>query len=154
MSRAEVSAKRGGENAEAAVLEAVPELEFVEDTEAVHYDARVADVLAPSTELPFVGMCVLEVGRLVEIKSTMAVYGENQSRGRFYLRREQHHWLAERGGVYLFAVCEPRPTRPVISAKVVPATTVGGLVSSWIDAGDRPDYAQLAWSRIFPAEEV
>jgi len=149
-----VSSKRGGENAESAVIQRHPELEYVGDSEARHYDARVSQLLSPSPTLPFVGMCVLEVGTAVEIKSTMVVYGSAQTRGRFYLRRKQHQRLVDEAGVYLFAVCEPRPARPVIAAKVVPATSVGGLVSSWIDGGDRADYAQLAWSRIFDETEL
>lgn len=153
MSRA-ISSKRGGENAESAVLDHVPELEYVPDSEAVHYDARVRELLSPSTDLPFVGMCVLSVGTAVEVKSVMAVYGENQRRGRYYLRREQHRRLLDAAGVYLFAVCKPTPARDVIAAKVVPATAVDELVNSWIDPDDRPDYAQLAWSNVFDHAEV
>ncbi|MFD1641450.1 hypothetical protein [Halohasta litorea] len=153
MSRA-ASSKRGGENAESAVIQRHPELEYVADTEARHYDARVSELLCPSPMLPFVGLCVLEVGTVVEIKSAMAVYGQSQRRGRFQLRRKQHQRLVDEAGVYLFAVCEPRPERSVIAAKVVPATSVSSLVFSWIDTGDRADYAQLAWSRIFDESEV
>ena len=153
MSRA-ASSKRAGENAESAVIQRHPELEYVADTDAEHYDARVSELLSPSPTLPFVGLCLLEVGTVVEIKSTMAVYGEAQSRERFYLGRKQHQRLVDEAGVYLFAVCEPRPARPVIAAKIVPATTVGGLVSSWIDGGDRADYAQLTWGRIFDESEL
>ena len=153
MSRS-ASSKRAGEAVEGDVLQRHEELEYVPDTDAQHYDARVSELLSPSPTLPFVGMCLLEVGTVVEIKSTMVVYGAAQSRGRFYLRRKQHRRLVDEAGVYLFAVCEPRPSRPVLAAKVVPATTVGGLVSSWIDGGDRADYAQLAWSRIFDEAEL
>jgi len=149
-----VSSKRGGENAESAVIEFIPELDYVPDTEALHYDARVRQAIWPRSDLPFIGVCVLEAGTAVEIKSVMAVYGEAQARGRFYLRREQHQKLVADAGVYLFAVCEPRPTRPVIAAKIVPATSAEDVISSWIDAGDRPDYAQIAWSRIFQPVEV
>lgn len=148
------TSKRAGEAVEGEVIQRYPELEYVPDADAHHYDARVSRLLCPSDALPFVGMCLLEVGTPVEIKSTMVVYGEAQSRGRFYLRRKQHQRLVDESGVYLFAVCKPQPSRPVIGAKVVPATTVGGLVSSWIEAGDRADYAQLAWSRIFDEAEL
>ncbi|QCJ47258.1 hypothetical protein [Haloprofundus sp. MHR1] len=154
-SRVRAASKRAGENAEAAVIQTVPELESVPDADDVHVDARVAELLSPSTELPFVGMCVLEVGILVEIKSVMAVYGEAQTRGRFYLRRGQHEHLLAEGGVYLFAVCKPRPKRPLIAMKVVPATAVDELVCSWIDGGDgRPNYAQIRWSRVFDVATV
>ncbi|WP_171006652.1 hypothetical protein [Halalkalirubrum salinum] len=148
------ASKRGGFNAESAVIQLVPELDPVSDTDATHYDARVADVLSPSDRLPFYGMCVLEVGTVVEIKSTMAVSGSNQRRGRFHLRRTQHEHLVEQAGVYLFAVCEPTPTRDLIAAKIVPATTIGGLVESWIDTDDRPPFSKIAWSRIFKPSEV
>jgi hypothetical protein len=152
MSRA--SSKRGGENAASEVIQRFPELEYVPDTDAQHYDARVSELLCPSTALPFVGICLLEVDTVVEIKSTMVVYGSAQSRGGFYLRRKQHQRLVNEAGVYLFVVCEPRPSRPLIAAKVVPATSVGGIVSSWIDGGDRADYAQITWGRIFDENEV
>ena len=154
MSAARASSKHAGETAEAAVLERVPELEYVRDVENEHVDARVADVLVPRADVPTVALPVLEVGTLVEIKSVMVVYGENQTRGRYYLREQQHRHLLEHGAVYLFAVCVPAPSRDVIAVKIVPATIVDELVSSWIDAGDRPEYAQLSWSRIFDPAEV
>lgn len=151
---ATTSAKRGGENAEGAVIDLVSELEYVPDTEAEHYDARTTTLLEPSETIPFVGMCLLEAGVAVEIKSVMVVYGANSSNGRFYLRKGQHERILDEAGVYLFAVCEPRPSRPVIAMKVVPATIVDDLISSWINAGDRPTYAQISWSKVFDPEEV
>ena len=153
-SQSKISAKQGGENAESAVIQTVTELEYLDDTEDVHADARAATVIVPSPELPTVALPVVEIGTLVEIKSVMVVYGESQTRGRYYLRQQQHDHLLENGAVYLFAVCVPTPARPVIAMKLVPATIVGDLVSSWIDGGERADYAQLAWSRIFDLTEV
>jgi len=149
-----ISSKHAGSNAAHAVLEAVPELEHVPDSEAVHYDARTTTLLVPSREIPFVGLCLLEKDTPVEIKSVMAVYGESQTRGRYYLRRQQHEHLLNVEASYLFAVCEPRPDRGVIALKVIPATLVDELVYSWIDPEDRAEYAQLAWSNIFDPSEV
>ncbi|WP_423745087.1 hypothetical protein V5735_03415 (plasmid) [Haladaptatus sp. SPP-AMP-3] len=149
-----VSSKRGGETAASAVLDLVPELVHVPDTEAEHYDARASTLVEPSSKLAFSGICLLEKHVVVEIKSTIVVYGANQSRGRFYLRRGQHEKLLDDAGVYLFAVCEPTPDRTVIAMKVIPATLVDELVSSWIEPDGRATYAQLAWSRIFAREEV
>ena len=153
-SQVRISAKHGGENAEAAVIQTVSELEYLDDLEDIHADARATTVIVPSPELPTVALPVVEIGALVEIKSAMVVYGESQSRGRYYLRQQQHEHLLEKGAIYLFAVCAPTPSRPVIAMKLVPATIVDDLVSSWIDAGDRADYAQLAWSRIFDPSEI
>ena len=154
MSQTTLSSRQGGENAESAVLEVVPELEYVPDTEARHYDARATTLVTPSETVMFAGICLLESGSLVEIKSVMAVYGENQRRGRYYLRRGQHEKLLEDAGIYLFAVCEPTPNRDVIALKVVPASLVDELIGSWTDLDGRPSYTQLAWSRIFDPREV
>jgi hypothetical protein len=159
MSRADqVSSRRGGDNAEAAVLQEIPELRYVSDSEARGYDAEVAEPLLPSPSLPFVGVCVLETGAPVEIKSAMVVNCEDQARGRFFLRQKQHRRLVTLAGFYCFAVCRPTPSRDVLAMKVVPATTVDAAISSWIDVQDdsraESAYAQLSWSRIFDVEEV
>jgi hypothetical protein len=149
-----VSSKRAGENAEGAVLEAVDGLAFVPDDESEHIDARVIELVEPSTTLPFVGICVLEAGTPVEIKSAIPRLASGR-RGRFYLRREQHRNLRDAGGSYLFSVCEPRPAREPVAMKVVPATVVDEAIASWRSGGDdRPECAQVAWSRIFDPAEV
>ena len=156
MSRASgpVSSKRAGENAEAAVLEAVDGLAYVPDTETEHVDARAETLVVPSRSLPFVGICLLEVGSLVEIKSAIPRLASGR-RGRFYLRREQHELLRDAGGSYLFAVCEPRPGREPVAMKVVPATVVDDAITAWRSGGDdRPECSQVAWSRIFYPSEV
>jgi len=154
VSQTTLSSRAAGETAESAVIEAVPELEYVPDTEAEHYDARTTTLVTPSETVLFAGICLLEAETVVEIKSVMAVYGEGQARGRYYLRRGQHGRLLADQGVYLFAVCEPTPARDVLALKVIPATLVDELVYSWIDPEDRAEYAQLAWSNIFDPCEV
>lgn len=149
-----ISSKHGGSRAASAVLELVPELAHVSDSEARHYDARPTTLLCPSEQLPFVGICLLEADAPVEIKSAMVVYGQAQTKGRFYLRRGQHERLLDDAGVYLFAVCEPTPQRDVIAMKLVPATVVEDLVTSWIEPDGRADYAQIRWSRVFTGQEV
>lgn len=152
------SSVRAGSNAEAAVLQLVPELRYVPGDEPTIPDAVVSTVLSPSRDLPFVGVCVLEKGTPVEIKSASAVVTESQRRGRFQLRKRQHEALLESAGSYLFAVCEPRPERPIIAMKVVPATIVDDVVSSWItvedDSRSEVAYAQRAWTAIFDVSEV
>ena len=149
-----VSSKRAGENAEAAVLEAVDGLAYVPDAETEHADARAETVVVPSSSLPFVGICLLEAESLVEIKSAIPRLGSGQ-RGRFYLRRKQHDRLRDAGGSYLFAVCQPRPAREPVAMKLVPATIVDDAITSWRSGGDdRPECTQLGWSRIFDPAEV
>ncbi|WP_179233213.1 hypothetical protein [Halorubrum ezzemoulense] len=94
------AAKRAGENAEHEVFDVVVELEPTADSE--HYDAVAETAIFPRPDLPFVGICVLGAGTVVEIKSTMAVYGSAQRRGRFSLRETQHDALLDAGGVYIF----------------------------------------------------
>lgn len=150
-----ISSKRAGGNAAASVVDVRPEFEHVPDSECEHADARVAELVEASPELPIAGMCLLEVGTLVEIKSAM-VRLNNGGRGMFYLREGQHQRLVNDSGVYLFAVCEPKPERPLLAIKVVPANAVGDLVGGdWRDAGEgRPRCYQLSWGRVFYADEV
>ena len=154
MSQTTLSSRAGGDAAESAVLEAVTELQYVPDTDAEHYDALTTTTVVPRDHLPFLGVCQLDPETPVEIKSAMVVYGEDQARGRFYLRFGQHERLADDGGVYLFAVCEPTPDRDVLALKIVPTAVVAELVSSWISPDGRADYAQIAWSRVFAPAEV
>lgn len=153
-----VSSRDGGDAAQSAVLELVPELRYVSNQEDEHIDAATTDRLEGSGchEVSIDG--ALESETAVEIKSAMAVYGEAQTRGRFYLRKGQHEHILDLEGAYLFAVCEPTPSRDVIAAKIVPTDTVEELVSSWISVEniDRAEqaYAQIAWSRIFDVQEV
>jgi hypothetical protein len=153
-SQTTLSSRQAGENAESAVIQAVSGLEYVPDSEAEHYDARATTAVSPSDQVQFGGICVLEDGTVVEIKSVMVVYGESQTRGRYYLRRGQHETLLAENGVYLFAVCEPTPDRDVIRLKVLPATIVDEVIHSWITPDGRADYAQLAWSNVFDPSEV
>jgi len=152
------ASKRAGENAEHVVFVEVDDLEPVSGEQ--HHDAIAKSAVFPSTSLPFVGVCVLETGSIVEIKSTMVVQTSAQRRGRFKLRKNQHEALLKAGGFYLFTVCEPVPDRPSIAMKVVPATTVDALlgedsVAEWRDELDgRGPKAQLTWTNIFDIDEV
>lgn len=150
--------KRAGENAETAVLAAVPELDYVSDDEAEHYDATVTSTIASTPELPITDREALADGTPVEIKSCSVVYGEAQKRGRFYLRETQHTQLLEDEGVYLFAVCEPRedPDREVIAMRVIPADVVGDeIVESWRVAMETRDRCyQVAWSQLMEPSRV
>ena len=150
------AAKRAGHNAEHHVFDRVDDLEPTSGEE--HWDAVADTAIWPSEDLPMVGLCVVEAGLPVEIKSTMVVQTTAQRRGRFKLREQQHEALVERGGVYLFVVCEPRPQRDPIAMKVAPARTVGSLVNaiaSWRDELDaRGRKAQLTWTNVFDPAEV
>jgi hypothetical protein len=148
------SSKRAGERAEGNVIEAVPELTYLPDTEVEHADAEVETTISPRKGLWSVALPVVEQGTLVEIKSAM-VRLESGGKGRFYLRREQHQAIVDEAGIYLFAVCEPTPDRSVLALKFVAATSLDDVVSSWRRAGpDRPEYTQLRWGRIFDADEI
>jgi len=155
MSSALAPSKRLGESAESAVLGDYPSFRYVGDSEAQHYDAVTTEAISASTELPFVGVCVLEADQEMEIKSVAVVVTEGQCRGRFYFRRVQHEHLIEIGGMYLLAVCDPSPKRNVIAAKVVPANIMDDYIAdSWIECDGRADYKQIAWSNFFAVDEV
>ena len=148
--------KRAGELVETSVRARIPDLGLVPDDVVEHYDAVATTLVEPSTDVPFAGICLLERGTVVEIKSVMVAYADG-ARGRFYFRPAQHTALVDDAGVYLFAVCEATPDREILAMKVVPATAVDELLGDdpWIDGGrGRSDYAQLAWSNVFDVEEV
>ncbi|WP_226010508.1 hypothetical protein [Halomicrobium salinisoli] len=149
--------KRAGLDVEVAIADVhVPQLRLVPDDVVDYYDAVAASLVQPSASVPFVGICLLERGTVVEIKSAQVTYADG-ARGRFYVRPAQHEALLEDGGVYLFAVCTSDADREVLALKVVPATVVDDVLGEdpWIDGGaGRSDYAQVAWSRIFDPEEV
>jgi hypothetical protein len=148
--------KRAGELVETTVGRRVPELGLVPDDVVEHYDAVATTLVEPSADLPFAGICLLERGTVVEIKSVMVAYSDG-ARGRFYFRTGQHEALVDDAGAYLFVVCEASPDREILAMKVVPATAVDDLLGDdpWLDGGaGRSDYAQLAWSNVFDVEEV
>lgn len=150
------AAKRGGETAEAAVIQQIGALDPVSDTDAAHYDAETTAPLtgqdvtvASATDCP--------AGTPVEIKSVQVVYGEKSATGRFYLPAHQHEHLVAQDGWYVFAVCTPDPSRDLLACKAVPARAVDVLVASWIEvSADRCEdaYAQLSWTRLFDDSEV
>jgi hypothetical protein len=150
-----ISSQQAGANAEAGVIDTRPQFVHLPDHDVQHADARVDELVEATPELPIVGMCLLEVGTLVEIKSSM-VRLANGKRGKFYLREGQHQKLLNDGAVYLFAVCEPNPDRDILALKAVPATRVDALIDGkWRDAGDgRPRCYQLSWGRVFHHDEV
>jgi len=146
--------KRAGERVEGAVIDRVTGLGNVPDAVAQHYDAVAVDFVTPAHDLPFVGVCLLERGTRVEIKSTIARLASG-ARGRFYFRPRQHDALLAVDGVYALAVCEPKPTRRILALKIVPAVVLDDALPNWFAGGDgRSDYAQLAWSNIFAPTEV
>lgn len=148
--------KRAGELVETAVVRTVDALHHVPDDVVEHYDAIATGLVEPRADLPFAGICLLERGTVVEIKSAVVRYASGQ-RGRFYFRPGQHDALVDDAGAYLFAVCEDTPDRELRAMKIAPATAVDELLGDdpWLDGGaGRSDYAQLAWSRVFRVEEV
>lgn len=148
MSSWSVPPKHGGETAAAAVLELVPGIEPVPDSEAIHYDSRPTTEITNHQRLDFVELDGIESGTPVEIKSVMVVQTADQQRGWFNLRQGQHEKLLADDGVYLFAVCEPTPSRDVLAMTAVPAALVEDLRSDWRTPDGRLPYTQLAWSRL------
>lgn len=147
--------KRVGQRSQSALIQRVENLRYVGDSEARWHDAIAEGLITPARALPFVGICVLEAGTPVEIKSAAVIYGEKSQRpGRFQLRQSQHERLVEAGAVYAFIVGDPSPDRELLAAKIVPAVAVTDLVSSWIETDGREPYAQFAWTRIFSKTAV
>lgn len=151
MSIDRVSSVRAGESAENQIIQLVDAIEPVSDD--VHVDGRARRTFSPTSDLPTVGLPLVERGTDIEIKTAIPRLSSGQ-RGRFYLRLEQHETLVERSALYLFAVCSPRPERPALGLKIVPAVSVDALIDSWIDPDGRQPYVQLSWSNIFDEDEI
>lgn len=145
-------ARRIGERAEGAIIESISEIDHVSDHEQQRYDAVATTAVWPDQQLPMSGICVIERGVPIEIKSCIPRYSDGR-RGMFYLRSEQHDELVELGAVYLFAVVEPH-TREPIALRAAAARSVSDVVQ-WRSGGDgNQDCYQLAWSRVIRIEEV
>jgi hypothetical protein len=145
--------KRLGERVEATVIQRVDGLRAAPERDSRH-DAVAEQCLAPTERLPFAGICLVERGTPVEIKSVAAVQGEREATGRFYLREGQHAALLADAGVYIFVVAVPVPNRDPLAMKLVPASLVDELRGSWIEVEDRCTHTKLAWSHVFRESEV
>lgn len=154
MSSWTTSPKAGGEIAAGAVLEEVPELDNVPDRDAEFYDAVATVELEETDKLRLSVERPPRDGDRLEIKSAMVRVTETQQRGRFNLRREQHRRLVEDGAYYLFAVCEPTPSRDVLAMSVRAADQVEELLPSWRAPEGRAEYTQLCWTNVLDVEEV
>lgn len=155
MSRTRTSSKAAGEAIEAEVLQHVDALEYVGDSEAEWYDARVNGVL-DGRDTRLGSTPLLADGTPVEIKAAQRRLASG-ARGRYFIRQRQHERLVTESAAYLFAVYDPR-THRVLAMLAVPASIIDELLpDGWTAvAGDRAEkgYRQLAWSRLFDPETV
>lgn len=148
--------KRAGSSVESVVINREPDLEFVGDSEAAWHDARTTGLLTPTNERPFGGICVVESDTAVEIKGTLPEHenGNRKAPGRWYIKRPTHEKLESENGVYYLTVYAPRPSTPLLAAMIVPAATVGDLLTdSWYENRGR-DVARLSWTRIFDRDAI
>jgi len=148
--------KRAGSSVEAEVIDREPGLSFVDDSEASWHDARTIELLTPTDERPFGGVCVVERDTPVEIKGTLPEHenGNRKAPGRWYIKRPTHEKLESENGVYYLTVYAPRPSTPLLAAMIVPAATVGDLLTdSWYENRGR-DVARLSWTRIFDRDAI
>lgn len=146
--------KRAGERVEHLVVEQRPELVNTPESEAVHYDATTVSELTTSAELPIEGAVSVPAETPVEIKSVMAAVTEESRAGRYYFRRRQHEVLSDLGGVYLLAVCEPKPSREIVAWKVLTPAVLDEHLGSWVEPEGRQPYAQLAWTSAIDREAI
>lgn len=157
MSTSVPSPKDSGETVEGNVVQITDELRYVPETEARWCDARVVGLLEPSTEVPFIGINLLQADDPVEIKAAQVRLTSGQ-RGRFYIRRGQHRTLVQEGGAYLLAVYVPRPGHEVLAKVVIPATILDELLpDGWTEVdrdGRTEGYRQVSWSRVIEPETV
>jgi hypothetical protein len=138
------------------VIQRVDALRYVSDQTAEHYDAVVDGLFAPSADVPFIGIVVLEDSTSVEIKAAQRHLASGR-RGRFFIRERQHGWLLEDAGAYLFAVYDPREHRVLAMTALAATTLDGALPEGWTSVeGDRAEtgYRQLSWSRVIDPDRV
>ena len=148
--------KRAGSSVEAVVINVEPGLELVGDSEATWHDARTTQLLTPTDERPFGGVCVVECDTPVEIKGTLPEHknGNGTAPGRWYIKRPTHEKLEDANGVYYLCVYAPKPSTPLLATMIVPAATVGALLeSNWYENRGR-DVARLSWTRVIDEDAV
>jgi len=146
------SSKEIGDRLENEVIQLVPGLEWIPDSEDEHIDAVTVDAVWPSDDLHLGGICVIEPDTRIEIKSTTVRLTSGQ-RGRFYIRQKQHEMLLDDGAAYVFAIYAPG-SYDVICLAGVPATVVDGRLPSWRDLDRGETYTQLSWSSVINPEIV
>ena len=144
--------KHSGERIEGEVVQLVDGLRWVSDKEQRGIDAEATTPIYPSPSLRLDGVCVIETGTPVEIKSA-SVRLASGLRGRFYVRQQQHEKLVASGGVYLLAVYAPTD-HDVLAMAAVPASVVSERVPSWREVDGRYTYAQITWTRFIPPTAV
>jgi len=144
-----------GESVESLVTEHVDHLEPAEvptdwgcADEDYWHDASPNRAIFASEVVPMAGICAIEPGQPVEIKSARAeISNGSRSRcGRFYLTRNQHERLVENNGVYLFGTYTGSPETELVGLLATLAVIVEEeLRESWYNAGDgREDYYQIS----------
>lgn len=140
------SSKTIGDRLESEVIQLVPGLEWVPDSDDEHVDAVTTEAIWPTEDIHLGGICVIEPDTRVEIKSAAVRLASGQ-RGRFYVRQKQHQQLLSDGSVYLFAIYAPG-SYDVLCLAGVPATIVDDRLSSWRDLDRGETYTQVSWSSI------
>jgi len=143
-----------GESVEELVFDAVDELQPAEvpmdwdgAVDDYWHDATPERAIFSSEILPMVGICAIEPGTPVEIKSARAeISNGTRSRcGRFYLTRTQHERLIEENGVYLFAVYNDGSETELLGLLATLAVIVEEeLRRTWYSAASREDYYQIS----------
>lgn len=154
------SSKDIGSSVESTVIDSDPGIRYVRDSVASWYDALAVEVLEPTLDRPFYGLCLVEPGTEVEIKGAAVVRsnGSYDRPGHWYIKRNAHERLLDAGGVYLLSVYGLRPETPILSSCVIPASLLDEVLSgSWysVDADRSEDeVVQLTWSRLIDREDV
>lgn len=148
--------KRAGSSVETVVINTEPQLEFVDDVHAEWHDARTTGLLTPTNERPFGGVCVVERDTPVEIKGTLPEHnnGDYTTAGRWYIKRPTHERLEKANGVYYLTVYAPKPSTPLLAQLVVPAATVGDILSEKWYANRGRDVARLRWTALINEDRV
>jgi hypothetical protein len=148
--------KRAGSSVEAVVINAEPQLTFVDDSDAEWHDARTTGLFEPTHERPFDGLCLVEVGTPVEIKATLPEHqnGERTAPGRWYIKRPSHERLVDANGVYHLNVYAPRPSTPLLASVVVAAATIDDLLTGYWYQNRGRDVARLSWPRVIDENRV
>lgn len=153
--------KRTGSHVAANQFEAIDALEPVGDDVAEWHDARTTGIIDGTDPVYLGGICLVERGVEVEIKSTSVVVsngGSDERSGRFYFRKGQHERLVDAGAAYLLVVYAPEKETPTLARLLVPAVVVDDIIDGrWTKMGDEYDgrcRKTLAWTTFLNEDKI
>lgn len=152
--------KQQGDAVESLVIRTVDGIGHVPDAVAEWFDFVVTDRLEAGNGVPFRSdRLLVERGTRGELKAAQRYTsnGDDERRGRFYVKRSAHEHLLAVDGVYLLAVYRTDVVDALDALLLVPARLVDGYLGDWYRVSSRSWSGQakkIAWSRFLDPADV